>query len=184
MLQQAAKFTKEQAEIKQQTNVARQKQRGKLSERLAKRQQQLDKKHRAELETVAPQAAQLAEQHAEERAALAELQTKLTATQEELAAEKAKHQAALEALAAKHDEELRMQKVCSHHSRQDMPNVCWLCCMLTPLPARTVPQHKFDAMKHEFDELAKQKFDNVEREYFDTAAQALFLASSAALDHA
>ena len=84
---------------------------------MAKRQQQLEKKHRAELETVAPQAVQLAEQQADERAALAELQKKLTATQEELAAEKAKHQAALEALAAKHEEELRMQQVRSTWDR-------------------------------------------------------------------
>ena len=105
---------------------SRQKQRSKLTERLAKRQQQLDKKHLAQLEAVAPQAAQLAEQQSEERAALAELQRKLTATQEELAAEKAKHQASLDALAAKHDEELRMQKVCFQHSRHGMSNVYWL----------------------------------------------------------
>ena len=108
---QAAKYRRDQEEIKKKTTQARQKQRSKLNERLSKRQQQLDKKHRAELEAVAPEAVQLAEQHSEERAALAELQQKLTATQEELAAEKAKHQAALAALAAKHDEELRMQQV-------------------------------------------------------------------------
>jgi|EP01044_Picomonas_judraskeda_P007547 hypothetical protein len=108
---QAAKYTRDQAEIKKKTMAARQKQRSKLNERLSKRQQQLDKKHRAELETVAPEAVQLADQHSEERAALAELQQKLTATQEELAAEKANHQTALAALAAKHDEELRMQQV-------------------------------------------------------------------------
>jgi septation ring formation regulator EzrA len=42
---------------------------------------------------------------------------------------------------------------------------------LTPLLVHNVPQHKFDAMRQEFDELTKRKFENVEREYFYTAAQ-------------
>jgi hypothetical protein len=99
--------------MKKKNAEARKKQRSKLNDRLAKRQKQLATKHKAELEEVAPEAAQLADQHSEERAALAAMQKSLTATQAELAAERAKHQAALDALAAKHDEELRMQQVCA-----------------------------------------------------------------------
>merc|ERR1711907_921653 len=119
---------KEQAQMKQRHLAARQKNRSKLNDRLAKRQQQLDMKHKTELQSVAPEAAQVAEKQSQERAALAELQKSLTASQEELAAERTKHQAALDALAAKHDEELRMQK------------------------------NKFEQMQREFDELSKQTF--------------------------